>query len=471
MRPQRLSVFQKTPYFQRIGGMQDLINWYYKNPIFYSIVMVKARCDANRRYVIKKRGTEDIEKETTRKTIPGKLYRLLNRPNILESGWEFRMKKKVFEEVTGNSMVYGNVPVGFKNKFEYLSSLWNCWPQYMQIKLTGQYFDATKISDIISGWRFEYGTYRRDFASEDVMLRNKPAIDPMDGLVLGRATAYSQTRPLSNIDMAYESRNSVMANRGMDVILSSGKEDDNGPVPLLHEEHDEIKKAIKGYGALEDQEWAFFSSLPLNVTPINRDVRKLGLFEEIATDTIALCHAWGVPEILVKLYLQGATFENQEASLRALYQNTLIPESEDDDVELNSFLGLDDTEWCIASSFDHIACLQMAKQVKATANSLTSTYMERLFMLGMVTMNQWLAELDLPSVDGLGDKRLPEMDEEDMKFILTMLGKPMPGEEPAQIPGQEGQPGQQAPAAEETEDEKEMARIVKMYVQGQRKQA
>jgi hypothetical protein len=47
-----------------------------------------------------------------------------------------------------------------------------------------------------------------------------------------------------------------------------------------------------------------------------------------------------------------------------LYQGALIPESTDDMIGLSSFMGLDETDWTLRASFDHIPALQEAENRK-----------------------------------------------------------------------------------------------------------
>ena len=416
------SVFQNSPYWQRLTGMQSLFDWYHKNPVFYAIVQIKARASANRKFFVKNRKTGKVEPESTLKTIPAMIYKLLNQPNPLQSRWEFLKQKKIFDEVCGNSLTYGNAPMGFKPSINNIKTFWNIWPQYMQFELTGKYFDATEKSDIIKKWKFEYGTYKKEFTADEILHQNQPNTEIRDGLIFGRGTATTLTRPLSNIDMAYESRNVMMRNRGMRIILTSDKSDDSGNVPLMPDEKKQVDEAMKNYGMLEGQSQFFFSTMPLKAVPIDQDVMKLGLFEEIAQDAMICCNAWGVPEVLLKLYLEGATFENQDIAVKRLYQDTLIPEAKDDDIALNNFLRLDETEWYVESSFDHIPVLQKSKKEEAQASKDASTYLERLFLIGGITLNQWLNEIDLPELPN-GNRTIMEMTPEERDHILSVLSK------------------------------------------------
>ena len=356
--------FTDMPYWQTLTGLKSMFDWFHINPIFYAVVMIKAREYSNMRIKVVSRDGKE-EPESTRKALPRKLYDLFNSPNVLQSRSEFLMQRKVFEEVCGNSFTYGNFAIGMTPNINTLTSLWNVWPAYMQFKLRGKYFEATNRDEIIEEWKFEYGNYKKTWKPNEIMHKNKPNTRIEDGLIFGRSPASSLYKPLSNIDMAYEARNVLMRNKGMRAIISSNKSDDSGIVPLTPDEEKQVQEKMGEYGLLNGQKQFWFSPLPLNVTAIDQDVQKLGLFEEIATDAMTVCNAYGVPEVLLKLYIKGATFENQEASVRRLYQGTIIPEAEDDMIAFNTFLGLNDTEWKLVPDFSHVAALQEDKKREA----------------------------------------------------------------------------------------------------------
>lgn len=426
-------VFKNQPYWQSLRGFQNLFNCYHRNPIFYAIVDIKARAKSNRKFEVVNRNTGKVEPAHTLKEIPRRIYELLERPNPLQNRIEFLKQWAIFEQVCGNAFIYLNGPTGFTPNIKNIKSLWNVWPQYMQYKLTGKYFSAESITDIIKEWRFEYGTYKQEFQPGEIFLRNAPNTELLDGIIFGRATACSLEKPFTNIEMAYESRNVMMQNRGMRMVFTSDKGDASGKIALQDQEKEILQEEIKGYGLLEGQKQFFFSRMPMKATPVDQDVTKLGLFEEIATDTMVCCHGFGVPEILLKVYLHGATFENQHMSVLRLYQDTIIPEAEDEDISLNMILGLQDTDWMVRSSFDHIPALQEAEQKKYAAYKDISTYMKELFFSGGVTHNQWLSMMDLPTYPD-GDKRIWEFTPEQLEIIF----RKSTAQEPQQNEGQNG---------------------------------
>lgn len=411
-------VFDNTPHWVNLQGMWHWLERYQINPVLNACIQLKVRESGNKRIVVKNRRTGQIEPRSTGKSIPKKCYQLFDNPNPLQSTKEFFQQRKAYEQIFGNKFTYANTTLGFQGiAIERVSALWNVPPYAMQYKLTGKYFSATTINDIIKGWKFEYGNHKQEWEPWEVLHQNNPNLDIRDGLIFGRPVQASLSRPLSNIEMSYESRNVLMKNRGMRAIISSGKSDASGSVALQPTEKEELQKEIEKYGMLENQFQFLLTNQPVNVTIVDQDVRKLGLFEEITTDGLIVANAHGVPDVLLKLDMNGATYENQEASVRRLYQGTLIPEDEEDFAGLNKFLGLTETEWEVCASYDHIPFLQANKKEEAESRRAKSSYMKDLFMAGAVTHNEWLQEIGLNAYPD-GDKRIWDFTPDQIAIIV-----------------------------------------------------
>lgn len=391
-------LFNNTPHWHSLAGMQSLYDWYHINPVLYCTVMIKAREYANMKIKVVNKRSGAIEDEWTQKPIPRKIYRFFKRPNPLQTTWEYFKQGKILHEVGGNSFKYGNFAMGMNPHIDNLSALWNVWPACMQYKLTGKYFEATKIDEIINEWKFEAGHYKKVWKPNEVLHRNEPNTDVKDGVIFGRSHIQSLIKPLSNIDIAYESRNVIMKNRGFRAIISSDKADASGRISLSDDERDIVNKNMKDYGLREGQQQFFFSHMPLRVNTIDQDVVKLGLFEEIYTDAMAVCHAYGVPEILLKLYIKGATFENQESSFRRLYQGALIPEALDEWIALNSFLGMDDEEWMVMGTFDHVSCLQESEESKERVRKEKSIRLLGELAQSLITPEEYREQMGYPKM-------------------------------------------------------------------------
>jgi len=420
-----LLLYNNRPTYLDISTVRSYFDIYNSNPVFYSAVNIIAKAESNVKIEVWNKKTEEVEPISTTEKIPAKIYKLFANPNPIQSKREFFYQKSIFYNVAGNSYIYGNKPPNFNLDISTIQTIVNAWPQYMTYILAGGYFDALEISDIIKKWVFDTGNFIREFDPREILHQNYPNTDfqrhgygSKTGLISGTSVIEALRVPLSNIMLAYESRNVLIKNRGMRAILSSAKGDGTGKVPLLPQDKEILQKEIKEHGTLEDQNQFLFTTMPVNVDMIDQDVRKLGLFDEIVDDATAVANTLNISPNLLKWDLEGVTYENQESSMRGLYQNNIIPRVEEDFNALNIWLGLSETEWQIRGSFSHLPVLQADKEKAARANRQRSAYMKDLFMSGAVTHNQWLTELGLETYEG-GDKRIWEFDDKQLDVILN----------------------------------------------------
>lgn len=420
-------MFNNSPLWRSLYGFQSYFDCFHTNPVVYAIIMIKAREYANMNIQVMKRnarGKDEVVKDKTKAGIPSILYKLLNKPNVLQSRWEFMQQRKIFLEVCGNNFTYGNFGFGKGQDVFSIISLMNVWPQYMKYTFGGKYFEATQLSDIISQWKFDAGKYNKVWRPDEILFTNKSNTELADDIIFGRSPMCPLQKPISNIDMAYESRNVMMRNRGMRLVFASGQGDGTGKIPLFDDDIKDLEKRWQKYGTLEGQSQAFFSPYPIEVTPIDQNVNKLGLFEEIATDALVIANAYGVPDILVKLYLQGTTFENQEASVRRLYQGTLIPEAEDDMTSLSTFLGLDDTDYYLWPDFTHVPALQESENTKEAKLKLRSDRMASEVKAGILTREEYRTAMEY----GEMPEELKKKNEDGDAAALNAVNNPPPAQ-------------------------------------------
>ena len=422
---QNFVIYNNRPSYIDISTVRAYFDIYISNPVFYSAVNIIAKAESNVKIEVWNKKTEQVEPISTTQKIPQKIYQLFANPNPIQSKRELFYQKSIFYNVAGNSYLYGNAPDNFKFDISSVQTLVNAWPQYMTYILAGGYFDALEISDIIKKWVFDAFNFKREFKPEEILHQNYPNTDfqthnfgSKTGVISGTSVIESLKVPLSNIMLAYESRNVIIKNRGMRAIMSSAKGDGTGKVPLLPDDKKKVQDEMREYGTLEDQNQFLLTSMPLNVDVIDQDVRKLGLFEEIVDDATAVANTMNIPPDLFKWALKGITYENQDASMKRLYTDNIIPRVDEDFNALNVWLGLNETEWQVRGSFEHLPILQADKEKAARANRQRSAYMKELFMSGAVTHNQWLTELGLETYEG-GDKRIWEFNPLQLDVILN----------------------------------------------------
>jgi hypothetical protein len=417
------SLITGDPYYTSLNNYKALENEYSVNPVLSSVINLRSDYSANAVVSVKniKNGDiitdKDFKKSKSNDLIVNKMFRLKNNPNPTQSTKEFLSLVSIFKDVFGNSYIYGNSATDTVN-IRDIGFMWGVWPQYMKPIMSGGYFDATSIDAILKGWEWEWGTYKKEFKNNQILHRKEPNIrlKSTSDLILGESRQVSLQWPLSNVRVAYESRNVIAKERGARAIISPDNNDVMmGSVPMENDEKEEVQKDFRRYGLRKGQDQFIISKIPLRVTQIDQDVRKLGLIPEIASDGMVIANRYGVPEVLLKLYMKGATFENQESSERRMYQNTTIPESNDRIEDLNVWLKCRDFGYEYIISYDHIPVLQENEKDRSEINKNINTVYEKLFFGGAVTYNTWIQALGIPMInESWAKKRITEMTDEEI---------------------------------------------------------
>ena len=416
-----------TPVYISTRDFKDYERIVRVNPVAYSTIDILSRYIANAKVKLKDLKTGEIisqedmlNPEFESNEIIKKAFNLFEKPNPLQSSWEFLRSYLFFKKTFGNAFIYANKPTTFPVNIENVQTLVNVWPRYMNVVLRNQYFTATKVDEIIGEWRLEYINGLITKFSPDEILHRKEvnlSLNSAKDLVFGRSILESLSRPLSNIEIGYESENIVLKNRGSRFVVSPTEQNEfNRGEPLDKESRETLEESFGDYGFLEGQKLAIVSPVPVNVNVVDQDIRKLGIFESIANNALVVANAFGVPEILLKLYIQGATFENQKESVKRMYQDTVIPEFTDFIRDLNDFLKMKDFGYIYIPSFDHISVLQEDFRERAMANRQISAFYKEQFFSGAATLNEWRRALNQPESDW-GDVRIFDLTPEQQTLL------------------------------------------------------
>jgi hypothetical protein len=421
------------------GSDLEYLDAFSRNPVLRAIIEIKARAKSNlifRIYDLKKK--EYIDTASTMRPDLLNLINLLKRPNPLQSYSEWQLLSEVNYSIFGNSYDYGTLPDGFTDlNYQTITSIKQLPPYLMGYMLTGKYFEQTTIEGILEKYMLSLPTGVKDIPPAQIFHRNDVNIKFDQNFIKGTSKLCGLTMPLTNIEKAFESRNVIISKRGALGVFSSDLKDGTGTFPLMDTQMTQIQEDFKKYGTLEDQWQYMFLRYPMTYTKTTLNVDELKLFEEVSADAMLVCNGFGVPEILLKLYLSGATFENQEASERRLYRSTVIPETNNQMEYLNNWLKTDAGGIRIDATWDHIPVLQSDKKAESETKKSTSTYMKELWLQGAITHNQWLFSLGLPKYPE-GEIRIWDLTPEQLAVIQKAASN-IPQEEP-QIPTPNGNP-------------------------------
>lgn len=419
--PSSTYISTAKPVWKNLSELIYLLNCYYDNPIVQAIINIKAEAFANMKFHVKDLKTKDVIPLEDYEADNGKLYDLLRQPNPLQSTFEWLRQFKVNREVFGNAYMYASVPVGWENNFTYqdITVINNLPPYCMAPVLTGQWLDATKKEDIISRYELSYFNGKKRILNPNTILHlNDVNVKFDQNFTQGQSDLLALKMPITNIEKAYESRNVLITKRGaLGILTSEMKDEAMGSLPLEEDQVEQVQKAFEKYGLMNDQYSQIISPMPLKYQKMAMSVKELMLFEEIESDAIAIAVSKGVPELLVKYYVKGGTFNNLDASEKRLYDSTIIPESKDDLIGLNNFLKTKKHGIELIGSYNHLNILQDNKKEEAETNKINSEIAEKAFRTGAVTYNVYLLAMGLPEDNEIGKKRIWDLSKEQLAAI------------------------------------------------------
>ena len=419
----------ENPHWLNFDNHSGLTGIYNNNGVVKMIVDLKAKFASTVEFKIRDINTGEILPLDSDNKVVKMTADLLKNPNPLQTLREWILQHKVYETVYGDAFIYFSVPIGFENRIgvDNISVINNVASQFTKVIPTGKYFDQTDIKDIINRYEFRYRGVLREFDPRTILHRNDININFDNINTSGRSRLLSLKREISNISMSLESRNVISKRRGALGVWTAASKDSAGSLPLLPKQKAKAIKELNKYGTLEHQNQFVVTSVPLNWQKTSMPIKDLGLFEEIEKNAIVISLSLGIPEVLTKLYIQGATFENQKEAVKRMYEQTTIPETMDLAIGLTRMLNLNNFGLELIASFDHVPALQSNRKDEASTDAINSKYLKEQFLAGAITYNEWLNRSGHPSITDengnildLGNKRIFELEPEQ---ILIITGK------------------------------------------------
>ena len=303
----------------------------------------------------------------------------------------------------GNNYVYANNPSQALNTdILTIQTLYNLPSEYVRVKQTGKLWDQIDIRGIIEKYSLVNYDPIREFDPSRVIHFNDINLSDVGNSILGTSRLANLVYPITNTQMAFEAMNVLLKSRGMQGIIKANNKDATGTqIPLSKDDKDEIDRVFRTeYGMLDNQKQYLISYSDIDFIKTVLSPNELGIYSEFQNNAMIISNAFKVPPELYKTYTQGATFENQVQAVRRLYQDTVIPQVENDDLYWTERLGLRNYGLELHTSFDHIPALQDAFKEKAAALSMNTSSAEKAYNQNVITWNEYLQLMDLDPVDG-----------------------------------------------------------------------
>lgn len=285
------------------------------------------------------------------------IFRLLNRPNAMQSWDNFIYFLAVNDCVTSNI-------VALKNKTQITQSVRSLTPiAYNNIKIvaTGKSYKQISINGIIKEFHIPLNVSNtfETFKPNEVIYIARP-----DGINLYNTNSRIDALkyPLSNLAKTYEKRNVILKNMFALGILSSDNNDGVSSIPLDDNEKIELQRDLmrrhNGKVIVTDK--------AMNWQPMSYPTKDLMLFEEMTADKAAIIDAYGLNvNMFAPIDNKGQTFSNVEMGYKQAYQSTIIPDAENLYAEIGRQIGLEDQGLYLCPDFSHIQVLASDKQKDA----------------------------------------------------------------------------------------------------------
>ena len=229
-------------------------------------------------------------------------------------------------------------------------------------------------------------------------------------------------KPISNLIAVYDARNIIYVKRGAIGVIVNKQKDEAGDVLMSPSQKEEIRKEYnETHGVVNGKYPVAIVNQPIDFIRMNLSIQELMPFEETLEDAIQIAAAFNIPSVLVPRKDQS-TFSNQLTAENSFYSSTIIPEAKAFCAELTSFLGLEKSGVYLDVDFSHIAVMSANLKDKQETEAIISDKCKKEFLSGIITLNDWRAQIGESKVDdSIYSKLILQMNESELERIKTIL--------------------------------------------------
>lgn len=398
----------------------NFLRLFYSVPeVFFPIDYISSRV-AGANFVLKKAKDDSIVWRNTC------MNRIMSSPNCITPWNEFVYQHHVYKLCTGNSFIRAAMSETLmaSSKYRFCSNFWvlpadkvNVIPVPGLIPL----FGISTSDEIIKHYSLNFGLCNLiKIPTQQVWHDRDIHPEYVSGAMFLKSNSrlLSQLKPISNLIAVYEARNVIYVKRGGLGFIVSAKSDDTGTVALTEKEKEEIRKEYYGkYGVGEGQYPLALSGVPISFVRTNLSISELQPFDETLADAISIAGCFGIPAVLVPRKDQS-TFSNQSSAEKSVYSSVVIPLTKQFCKDFTTFLNLDKDGLYIDCDFSHVDCLQAGMKEAEQVKTLVNNRCEKQFDRGLITLNDWRAQIGESKVENeLFDKLKFDMSDDELNTI------------------------------------------------------
>jgi HK97 family phage portal protein len=354
---------------------QDIWRLFIEIPELRSVINKRASMMASNKPCLYK---NDVEVESHW------LLDLIKKPNAVQSWSDVVYTMSVQDALYSNTFCYTpKRSLGVRNLIVPLPA------NKIKMQLTGKKLKQMDANDLIEYFTFMYD----DDSTERIVWEDMLYLTTDDGMNIVKPCSRIETLkyPLSNIKASYHKRNVLLENIGAIGILSAQQNDMGGAIPMTPEEKNDIRK--DWYNRQKDE--LIITEANVNWQPMSYPTKDLMLFEELTEDKLAIIDAFGLNYNLFSS-VNGATFSNVKDSIRMVYTDTIIPETQSMYDSIIKQFGMDVEGYRLYAEFDHLPILQHDELASANVLKIKTEAVERMLNMNVgLTPEEARALLDL----------------------------------------------------------------------------
>lgn len=348
------------------------------------------------------------------------LLALLERPNCLQTGKQFKAQQNIYIDIFGYCPVLKIAPVGFPKD---IKAMWNLPPWLFKIDFHKvEFYEQLDQKSIYKQFYIEWDGVKRalDMDAVFLVLDNTIGTQNNSHLLIPGSRVKSLEFDISNDVSAKQAANTLITKKGAIGILSNDPGSGQYTPIRVGEEKEKIQADFRRYG-LTGQEWqVIITDASLKWQSMSVPVKDLMLFETMTAAQSSICDGMGMYMYLMNNKGgEGTTFTNLNEAKKSQYQDFIIPDDEARTEQTAENVINKDTGFDLKTDFSHVEVLQESQQAKAVTMKSQADAYQSQYDLGLMTRNDILEAMGKPRVT---DK--PQMD----LYSFEQIAPPPPAE-------------------------------------------
>lgn len=324
--------------------------------------------------------------------LPANLKRLLLKPNINQSLSTLVYQIQFSNLSNGGAYLFPVFATKTKN-YNTLSNVFVIDPDKIEPKfkktITDPFF-IKKINDIVDEWCVTH-IITKKIPADDIILNVDNRFDFKTLKLVSPLDSVAQN--INNLFVAYQARYNVYSNNGMAGIIAKKTVTDGDGLQVFADgdaRQNMLDEFQKRDGIIGDKNFIAISSIPLEFIKTLGSIQELQPFEECERDAMAILGVYGVSPFLTP-QSKNTTFTNQESAELNLWQNTIIPYSQEMCKILDKLFFLND-EYFFDCDYSAIPVLQSTRTKEIEADLKELELYSKLKELGVENneiLNKW----------------------------------------------------------------------------------